>query len=212
MDKSYDAILILGGGLTSEGKLPEWSKRRLVKALEIYNGQHIIVLSAGTVHKQPILDKEGYPLFESFVAANYLVEKGIGSEKILREWASYDTVGNAYFTRVIHTDPRHWRKLAIITSEFHMQRTREIFKWIFGLDDPKPSYQLDFINVTDTGIDRRIILPRIDKEQKDLEKLLRLKGGISNLEEFHTWLFTKHEAYAVAVKPERATGDALESY
>ena len=162
------------------------------------------------MHKTPILDEEGYPLFESGVAANYLVEEGIGSEKILREWASYDTVGNAYFARVIHTDPRQWRKLAVITSEFHMARTRETFKWVFSLGNPRPSYKLKFISVTDKGINPEIILPRIEKEVS--EKLLKVKKGINDLKQFHAWLFANHEAYAVAAKPKRESGDVLKSY
>lgn len=212
MDKSYDAILIPGGGLTSEGKLPEWTKRRLDKALEIYNGEHIIVLSAGTVHKQPILDDEGFPLFESSVAASYLVKKGVDPKRILREWASYDTIGNAYFARVIHTEPRRWRRLAVITSEFHMTRTQQIFRWVFSLGDPKPSYQLNFISVTDKGIDPKIILPRIEKEKVGLRGLLKLQEEISTLQEFHAWLFKNHGTYAVAARPERESGDVLESY
>lgn len=212
MNTACDAILIPGGGLTREGKLTKWSKRRLDKALEIMSGEYIITLSAGTVHKPPILDKEGYPLFESSVAAGYLVERGIDPEKILREWTSYDTIGNAYFARVIHTDPRGWRRLVVITSEFHVPRTKEIFKWIFSLGDPKPPYQFDFISVTDKGIDPDIILPRAEREKDNLKKLLKVKEQISTLNKLHTWLFTKHGAYAVAAKPKRESGDAFGSY
>jgi hypothetical protein len=208
----FEVILVPGGGLTGRGELTEWARRRLDKALEIANGEYIITLSAGTVHKPPVLDKNGYPLFESFVAADYLVKKGMDPEKILREWASYDTIGNAYFTRVIHTDPRKWRRLKVITSEFHMPRTKEIFRWIFSLDAPKPPYQLDFISVTDKGIDPDIILPRVEKEKDSLKKLYELKERISTLKEFHIWLFTYHGAYAVAAEPKRESGNVLDSY
>lgn len=212
MQKYYDAILIPGGGLTKEGRLPEWSKQRLDKALEIYGGEYIITLSAGTVHKPPVLDKKEFPLFESSVAASYLVKKGINPTKVLREWASYDTVGNAFFTRVIHTDPRGWRKLLVISSEFHLARTQDIFDWIFTLDKPKPPYELKFISVTDEGIDPRILLPRIEKEKASLESLQKVKERIVNLEEFHMWMFTNHGAYTVAAKPLRESGDILKSY
>jgi hypothetical protein len=208
----YDAILIPGGGLTKDGKLTKWFKRRLDKALEITNSEYIIHLSDGTVHKPPILNEDGYTLFESNVAAAYLLERGIDPKKILREWMSYDTIGNAYFARVVHTDPRGWRRLAVITSEFHMPRTKEIFRWVFSLDDPKPSYQLDFISVTDNGIEPDIILPRIEREKDSLETIRQIKEQISTLNEFHTWLFTNHGAYAVAAKPKRESGKILDSY
>lgn len=212
MQKQCDAILIPGGGLTREGRLPEWTRRRLDAALKMRRDEYIIVLSAGTVHKRPILDANQLAVFECSVAANYLVENGVEHRRILREWSSYDTIGNAYFARVIHTDPRQWRNLVVITSDFHMPRVREIFEWVFSLDDPRPPYKLSLVAVTDKGIDPKILKPRITKEERALQKLLPLKEAITNLRDFHAWLFQDHGAYAVASKPVKETGDVLSSY
>ncbi len=49
------------------------------------------------------------------------------AERIWAETASLDTIGNAYFARVIHTDPAGLRRLLVVNSAFHMPRTRMIF-------------------------------------------------------------------------------------
>ena len=54
------------------------------------------------------------------------------SSRILAETCSYDTIGNAFFARTVHTDPRGLRRLLIVNSKFHMPRTEAIFRWVFG--------------------------------------------------------------------------------
>lgn len=42
--------------------------------------------------------------------------------------SSYDTVGNAYFCFSIHAVPAGWRCLAVVTSQFHMPRSEQLFR------------------------------------------------------------------------------------
>jgi hypothetical protein len=42
-------------------------------------------------------------------------------------------VGNAYFSLSVHALPAGWRRLAVVTSDFHMPRTRALFAGIYGL-------------------------------------------------------------------------------
>jgi len=152
----YDAILIPGGGILKNGKLPLWVTRRLDLAINIYQGEYLITLSGGTTHKPPILDEHGFVIFESIAGANYLLKKGIPREKILTETCSYDTIGNAYFARFMHTEILGLKKLLIITSEFHLARVKSVFNWIFNLDTPF-QYELNFQSVTDTEIPEDIL-------------------------------------------------------
>jgi len=159
----FHAILVPGGGLLKNGRLPSWTKRRLDLAIERHNAKgYIIALSAGTVYKPPPLNGKGFPLFESVAAAEYLAARGINPKRILTEKCSYDTIGNAYFSRVIHTEPRGWSRLLVITSAFN--------------------------------------------------ELLATKRGIHTLEEFHQWLYSKHNAYATALNPRKLSGDVLRTY
>ena len=208
----YDAILIPGGGVRENGVLPLWVQRRLDRALEIEQGETIITLSAGTVHKPPPLDDSGFPIYESVAAADYLVRTGLDPKRILVETCSYDTIGNAYFARVIHVDPRGFERLLVITSAFHMPRTERIFRWVFGLDAPAGRYELAFDAVADEGMDQDVLGARQEKEQASLARLEETKAGITTLRALHHWLFEEHSAYATNAQPPRASGDLLESY
>lgn len=213
MTLKYDAILIPGGGVEKDGFLPEWTVRRLKKAIEMFTGdEKIIVLSAGTVHKPPVLDKEGFPIFESEAAADFLIEKGIEPENILIERNSLDTIGNAYFSRMIHVEPAKMENLVVITSEFHMSRTRAIFEWVFSILPCPIEYKLDFIEVSDDGLDEELVNLRIEKEKESLLKLNATKEKICNLSQFHDWLYSQHAAYATGLGPVRVEGRLLESY
>src|SRR5689334_14924059 len=136
----FDAIIVPGGGVREGGALPKWVQRRFDLALSHWQGEYIICLSAGTTYKPLPRDEQGYPVFESIAGARYLLMNGIPANKILTEASSYDTIGNAYFARTIHTDPLGLRHLLVITSAFHMPRTRAIFEWVFGLSAADSPY------------------------------------------------------------------------
>lgn len=209
---TYDAVLVPGGGVYAHGALPLWTQRRLDYAINHHQGAYIITLSAGTTHKPPPLDPDRYPIFESVAAANYLTQKGISPEKILVETSSYDTIGNVYFSRMIHIDPLHLKRLLVVTSEFHMPRTQAIFEWLYGLDGLPQDYHLEFQVVTDEGIDVKLLDARRAKEAKSLKNVRALAQRILTIQDFHTWLFQKHGAYAVAQPVERVSGDILKTY
>jgi len=124
-----DCILIPGGGLLEDGSLPPWTLARVDRALALKDHCHwIAFLSGGTVHKPPTLNHKGYPVFESRQAASYLVEAGLDPNRLLTEICSYDTIGNAYFSRLLFSDPLHFKKLHVITSAFHFPRTKAIIE------------------------------------------------------------------------------------
>ena len=210
---AYDAILIPGGGVCADGELPLWTRRRLGRAIEKYQDvSYVITLSAGTTHKPPPLNAEGYPIFESVAAANYLIKRGVRPDKILVETSSYDTIGNVFFSRMIHVEPLNIKRLLVITSEFHMPRTQAIFEWIYGLDGLSQECQLSFEAVSDAGIDEAMLIARQQKEAKSLKTLLETAGKIFTLSEFHQWLFRDHGAYAMAAQVVRESGAVLGTY
>ncbi len=193
---AYDCLLIPGGGLIDAETLPLWVTRRLDRALKVYAGETIITLSAGTTYKPPPLDSRGFPILESIAAARYLIAHGIDPDKVLTETVSYDTIGNAYFARVIHANPAGFRHLHVITSAFHLPRTETIFRWVFGLAPTQP-YALTFESVPDDGIATDTLTARIDKERASLERLHALIPTIHTLTDLHRWLYSEHAAYAM---------------
>ncbi len=153
-------------------------------------------LSGMTVHKAPPLDQRGRPIAEAAAAAHYMIQHGAPPEKIFQECASLDTIGNAYFARVIHTDPRGWRKLLIINSDFHMPRTQLIFRWIFGLEPIDQPYQLTFEATASKQVQGTARMARFEREEESIRILGPVIERCRDMSALHQWLFTEHGAYA----------------
>jgi uncharacterized SAM-binding protein YcdF (DUF218 family) len=211
---AYDAILVPGGGCKNDHELPPWVEARFDRVLQIHQNETIIALSAGTVHKPPPLDSEGFPVFESRLGAAYLIRHGMDPGFILCETASYDTIGNAFFSRVFHVDPLGFKRLLVINSVSHLPRTKAVFQWVYGLPSlcGPGNYTLSFEAVPDRGMDEELLRIRLEKEKTGLANILRLTEQIRTWAEFHRWFFSEHGAYSVAVPPQRLTGKILDAY
>jgi len=213
--RSYDAILVPGGGVREGGRLPSWVMRRLDRARELAGDAYIVTLSAGTPHRPPPPGARGFPIFEAAAGARYLLDAGFPAERLLIESASWDTIGNAYFSRVVHAEPRGFRRLAVITSDFHLARTRAVFEWVYRLEPCPFGYELDFEGVVDPEMDRAVLAERTAREAASLAAIDRLKRRIADVAGFHHWLFTEHAAYQAAGEAfgaAAARDSSLESY
>ncbi len=194
MSAKYDAILVPGGGILDINTPQPWVQKRLDRALEISQGATIITLSAGTTHKAPLLDEKGFPQYESRVSADYLIKKGYDPKKLLVEHHSYDTIGNAFFARMIHTEPLQLQNLAVVTSLFHMDRVKQIFDWIFALTPCCATYSLDYFSTENSGIPEENLASRVEGEQRRIRSLEMVQNDIITLQDFHRWFFQEHEA------------------
>ncbi|MDP2586258.1 MAG: YdcF family protein [Candidatus Komeilibacteria bacterium] len=213
MKKKYDAILIMGGGLTTKSELPLWAKARHDLGLKNFSGsKYIMSTSAGTVYKPRPLDKKGFPIYEAAVGAKYLTQHGMPAKKILVEKYSWDTIGNAYFARQIFTETMRLKKLLVITSGFHMARTRAIFNWVFSLPPLAVKYQLDFLSAPDQGLAGEALKQRFKKEQAGLIDVLNKKKKIKNMGQLSVWLLTQHAAYAYGKKIKKINSTLLKGY
>src|SRR3990172_11163559 len=112
----YDVIIPVTGGLEKYGTPHPWAIRRLDKTLEVWRGEWIVIPGRGTPHRPPPLDKKGFPVDECAASADYLVRHGVNPKRILLERVSLDTIGNAYFTRVLFSDPMKFKKILVVTS------------------------------------------------------------------------------------------------
>ena len=210
---NYDALIIPGGGLTDDGNLPLWVQARVQRALEMQEQtRYFITLSGGTVHKPPPLDGQGFPIYESTVAARMLLAHGIAPHRILYETVSLDTIGNAFFALLLHVRPLGLKNLLIITSAFHLPRTEAIFRWIFGLDGNKDAYHLTFEVVENIGLNDGVLTARKAREVQSLALLSTTMQTINTFIDMHAWLYSQHEAYALAREPQREQGTAQASY
>jgi DUF218 domain len=213
----YDAVLIPGGGLTADGRPHPSVQRRLDAALAVAGMPLLISLSGMTPHAPPPLDWLGFPILESQAGTTYLLERKVERTRLLNESCSRDTIGNAYFARVIHTDPRRLRRLLVITSEFHMPRTREIFETVFSLRGAgqgwfSRKYRLDFQATPNDGYRADELTARIARENESLARWRETCLRFRSLTDLHAWLHGEHAAYATGLTPERARGAAVATY
>jgi hypothetical protein len=209
----FDAILIPGGGLTPAGALTPFVRARLDRALA-YSADFYVPLSAGTPHLPPPHDARGYPVFEAIPAAQYLHQRGVPKSQILVEISSYDTIGNAFFARTVHTDPRGLRRLLIVNSEFHMPRTEAIFRWVFGAT-PNCGYDLAFESTENIGLSPDALDARAERERASLAVVRSLASSIVTLSGIHRWIFAEHGAYAWFLHDDTyrpAAGSLAETY
>ncbi len=204
----YDAILIPGGGLLDNGGVPPWVTARLDRALEVRTTELLIALSAGTTHRRRAA-------FESVEAARYLIRRGAPAESVLIEASSYDTIGNAWFSRVLHAEPRRLRRLLVISSAFHIARCEAVFRWVYGLAPRAVEFELAFDAVADAGIPDEALRARRERESASLQALLPLTASCRDVHSFHRWLYGEHLAYAARAMcdpPPPATGAVLDTY
>ena len=230
-----DAIIIPGGG-SQRGETPEslptYVVARLNAALEYYQHQRLhghsgtlvfIVLSQGTTHRPNYVNKLGWPVTESTSEALYLLHEAkrrgiaVRPQDILRENLSLDTIGNAFFTRVIHCDVAGFRRLHVITSRFHLARTKAIFEFIFGCVPTFKPYILSFQGTLDQVVGD-VLAARVEREKTSLASFHHMITSKFNTElaprpevddpgvtfaprnnvklrDVHQFMFTEHKAY-----------------
>jgi uncharacterized SAM-binding protein YcdF (DUF218 family) len=213
----FDALLVPGGGVRPGGELPPWVRRRFDRALEIGHDGFFMPLSAGTAFRPPPADERGFPITEAAAGARYLLQRGVPAEHILIEACSRDTIGNAFFSRLLHAGPRNLRRLLVVTSAFHLARTEAVFRWVYGMDSPQPPFQLEFAAAPDDGLSPAALAARQAREEAGQERLRALTAcrRIRTLADLHRFLFTEHDLYRAAGIPQShatVSADVLASY
>ena len=192
-----DAVVVPGGGLATGLQPAPWVAARLDTALaHDARTRDYLVLSRGTTHKPPPVDSRGFPMDESEASAIYLKRRGVEAGRILLDTWSVDTIGNAAFARLMHADPRGWRRLHVVTSEFHVARTRAIFEWVFALSPaPRPPVELTFEAVPNAGMAPEQVTERGAKEARAVETLRETRRRVTDLVGLHAFVFGEHAAY-----------------
>ena len=188
------AIFVLTGGLDDEGDINNWTKCRLNLAMHHYHaGTKIISLGGRTYHKPMLLDINGRAIYEAAKCSEYLIAMGIPKKDIYKEIASMDTIGSAYFAFTNYILPMSWTKIMVITSEFHIVRTKIIFDWMKKLF--QSNVEIYYDTATDEDIDAEILSARKTREQNGVENVTRLVSKITNVKDFCAWFYEEHDAY-----------------
>ena len=191
-------IFVLAGGLKNRNEVHDFVSKRLDMAIQEYqkdpNNTKIICLGGGTYHKESILDNNNIIVYESNICATYLIKFGIPEKDIYREWASYDTLANSYFSYLKFIIPLQISTYTVITSDFHMKRTKEIYSYFHKLFFNNMN-NIKFISVENYKIDSETLNIRRHREQNTLQKYKNTIFKIDNVIDFTKWFYTQHNSY-----------------
>jgi len=209
-------IVIPGGGpgdREHDKGFPKWTKQRTDAALTDWlqhctvNGQcAILALSAGSMNAPSAEQPDGSIIFESARIMQYLVEAGIPPESIICDFASWDTVGNAWFTRMVvesllqlittnsesqtlNQDSALLQVLVYI-SDFHADRMRAAMEWLFGLQPQVgEAVQFEVVDVP-SGEQGVGFAHRLKHEAQGAQMLrnFKHKGLLHSMAEMQTYL------------------------
>lgn len=130
---TYDAIILLGGGIKPDGTLMDTARTRVVAAAGMFK--------QGTTKNLVVCGSHGYKanekpaLGEAEAFALELRKLDIPEHAIYTETESQDTLGNVLFVKM-HILPKHdWRNLLVIPCYSHStERIRYILRKILGAD------------------------------------------------------------------------------
>jgi len=182
-DDFYDAIIVLSHEMDIEGNLDLESSLRAEKAADIYalnNKAKIITCGWDYIKNCDIKICDAM--------ANYLCKyRNIPNEFIIKEYKSRDTVGDAVFTRRDIIQKKYFKKIAVVTSSYHIKRTKEIFEFVY--DD---FFILDFYD-SEYELNKKIIDSENQSLQKFRKTFLDLKRG--DIKNIYLNLLQKHSLY-----------------
>ena len=195
LEKS-EGIFVLAGGIDKKGICHPWVQKRLLLAFKLYKILNVPIycIGGGSYHIPPIRNKYNYVIHESTSCAEFLIKLGVNPEHIYKEWSSYDTSANGYFSFTNFILPKKISNMILITSEFHMLRSQEIFNWIKDLFNC--NVEINYYSVSDKGLDIDLINIRSKREKDSHKNIINLREKINNLNDFHKWMFTEHKAYS----------------
>ncbi len=133
-----DALIVMGGGVYPDGRLPDIAKDRVEKALELQDEVEAIIMTGAYSY---LLDNPPAKT-EARAGADYALSKGAEPDKIIVEEDSFDTIFNLYNVHEKILKCKPWKRIGIITGDFHIQRTMATADILFGEE-----YELEAIPV-----------------------------------------------------------------
>lgn len=125
----FDAVIILAGGISDQGKLPDSVKSRIRLAKKVFLGQFskIFLMSGKWSIYWDLLPPR---LSESELMKNYAQKIGIPTSSIIIEGHSQNTYENVFYSIKLFVEPQNWKHVLVITSDFHLNRCKKIFSYL----------------------------------------------------------------------------------
>lgn len=189
-----DVIIILGGRINTDGTLPDLPRGRVDEGVRRYkNNEASKILMTGNYGFWLDWSREIPMRSEAGAMKEYAESLGVSGHDVLVEAVSKDTLGNAYFTKINILEPNKYRNVIVVTSDFHIDRTKYIFDLVFG-----PTYAIDYIGVP-TNLPAENMAALQNQEVKTIQVLRELIGDQiipGDTQAIQHVLFSKHPGYS----------------
>lgn len=150
-----DAIVVLGGGVESDGSLPRVAATRVERAVELWRRgvapRLILSGRCGLAAPEPAVT-------EAAAMAALARRLDVPDDALLLEEEARDTLGNAYFVKEEFLEPNGWRTIRVVTSDFHLSRAAWVFRKILGA-----GYDYSFVSAASGLSPRELILRALEE-------------------------------------------------
>ena len=138
--ENYNAIIVLGAQVRTDGSPSVQLSWRLDAAAEAYSKKKVPVVVCGAQGKDE-------PMPEAEAMKQYLIGKGVAEEDILKDPESFNTNQNLKNAGVLLKERPEVQKVLVVTSDYHVPRSLALAKdqgyEAVGLGSPcKPEYWL----------------------------------------------------------------------
>jgi len=156
---SKKIIIVLGAPNSPEGILSSIAENRLDLCFKMFSKGDLILCTGGWGKH---FNTSNLP--HSYYAKEYLLKKGISESNFLESAISNNTVDDAVKIKEIISKHKKL-KLLIITSDFHLNRTKLIFKEVLK------EYTLEFV-AAENNLPRHQLKKIIEHEKKSINKII----------------------------------------
>lgn len=128
-----DAIIVLGNGFARNGELSEVSQSRVKFLVDNYKrylkNKRLKIIFSG---KCDFLDNKKHRFTQAALMKKYAISLGIPKKMVLTESNAMDTISSAYYVKKKFLEPKKWKDIAVITSDFNVARCEYIFHKVLG--------------------------------------------------------------------------------
>ncbi len=115
--------------MNKEGELNTESSSRMNLAIAAFNNLEApYIVTCGWAYRN-----DTFITLADAMKTYAIKSHGIPSDSIVTETTSRDTVGDAVFSKKNILLNRGWKKLMVITSDYHVSRVHEIFTYVYGI-------------------------------------------------------------------------------
>lgn len=183
----YEVGVVLAHELNADMSLSEQTRRRTERGIESLKNGCVknLIMSGG---HGDLGERYGVSLAEAM--RNYAMQQGIPKTLIFEEDLSIETVGQLVFCKQGVIDPQGWKRILVISHNYHIQRVKKLADRIFG-----EGYHIDFEGVESELDDDEEVLR---KETGRGEVFERMFGDITPGDDFAFLrrLLERHEVYS----------------